>query len=120
MLDSITACSLEFRSRVVFIVLAVLSLIGGLMFVADEPEVSIGCIVLGVVFAVLYAWTRGQVVEFTTSGATIKVGSSGRSLEEVRQLVETVEAAKNARYTQRFSHGSIGNSGSQSGPTPVA
>jgi hypothetical protein len=60
--------------------------------------------------------SRDQVVEFTAPGTTIKVQSSSRSLDEVRQLVETVEAAKNARYVQRFPTGNIG----LAVPQPVA
>ena len=104
MLESLTACSLEFRSRILFIVLTVLSILGGLLGVAlaGEPWPVVVGMALAVLFVVLYVRSRDQVVAFTAPGTTITVRSSGRSLEEVRQLVETVEAAKNARYTQRF------------------
>jgi hypothetical protein len=103
MLDSITACSLEFRSKVAYIVLAVLAaLFGGGAVAADSLTAAAVGIGLAVLFTIKYVRSRGQVVEFTTSGATITVGSSGRSLNEVRRLVETVEGAKNARYIQRF------------------
>jgi hypothetical protein len=104
LLESLIACTLDFRSRLIFIVLAVLSPIVGMGWTLGIAEwlpliCSIG---LGVLFVVLYVRSRDQVVEFTAPGTTIKVRSSGRSLDDVRQLVETVEAAKNARYIQRF------------------
>jgi hypothetical protein len=121
MLDSITACSLEFCSCVLYIVLAVLAVIVGLGFAFDNgPGPIIGGVVAGLVFVFLYRRSRDQVVEFTTAGATIKVGSSGRSLEEVRQLVETVEAAKNARYMQRLSPGCVAHTAVQADVAPSA
>jgi hypothetical protein len=118
LLESITVCMLEFRSRILFIVLAVLSLIGGMAVtpVADHWWPLIVGVLLGLLFAVLYVRSRDQVVAFMASGTTITVRSSGRSLDEVRQLVETVEAAKNARYTQRFHGGNLG----EAGASPVA
>jgi hypothetical protein len=118
MLESLTACALDFRSRLVFIVLAVLSPIVGMgltLGIAEWLPLICG-IAFGVLFVVLYVRSRDQVVEFTAPGATIRVRSSGRSLDDVRQLVETVEAAKNARYVQHFSHGSIENALAQLAP----
>lgn len=106
MLESLSACTLEFRSHVVFIILAVLFLVAGLMFISDAPELTVGGVVIGMLFAILYACTRGNELKFITSGAEIRVPSSGRSLNEVRHLIETVEAAKNARYNQLFSRSS--------------
>jgi hypothetical protein len=122
MLESLTTCALDFRSRIVFVVLVVVSLLGGVAvaLASNEPGFIIGGIIVGLLFVFLYVRSRVQVVAFTAPGTTITVRSSGRSLDEVRQLVETVEAAKNARYIQRFSPGSIGNPASQAGPTPVA
>ncbi len=101
LLESLTSCTLEFRSRVVF-PWSILFAIGG--------------IGLGLLFGLLYVRSRDQVIEFTAPGATIKVRSSGRSLDDVRELVETVEAAKNARYIQRFARTSI----AVTAPQPVA
>ncbi len=121
LLESLTSCTLEFRSRVVFIVLAAVSLMGGLLgaTAAQWPWsilFAIGGIGLGLLFGLLYVRSRDQVIEFTAPGATIKVRSSGRSLDDVRELVETVEAAKNARYIQRFARTSI----AVTAPQPVA
>ncbi len=52
---------------------------------------------LALLFVALYIRSRAQFIEFTAPGTVIKVHSSGRSLNEVRGLIETVESAKNAR-----------------------
>jgi hypothetical protein len=111
MLESITACTLEFRSHVVLIILAVLLLAAGLVFVAAGEQQGVGFALagLGVLFAILYARSRGQVVQFITAGAKIEVRCFGRSLNDVRRFVETVEAAKNARYIQNSSRGNAGH-----------
>jgi hypothetical protein len=118
MLEAITACSLEFRSLIQFIVLAVLSIVGGLLaaIVAEKLWPIIVGILVGLLFVVFYVRSRNQVLEFTAPGAAIKVQSSGRSLDEVRHLIETIAAAKNARYVQQLSRGSIENGLPQRAP----
>jgi len=64
---------------------------------ATTPWAIVGGVVLALLFVALYIRSRAQFIEFTAPGTVIKVHSSGRSLYEVRGLIETVESAKNAR-----------------------
>lgn len=104
LLDDVTSCTIDFRSRLIFIVWAVLSFIGGTIIggiVADSSAPFalvpfIGGIALASLFALLYTRSRAQRLKFTAAGAEINFSAAVHSLNDVQQLIETVEAAKYA------------------------
>lgn len=101
MLEELASCALVHSSNIIFLVLAGISLVLGLLVAATgdrmEGAFVIGAI-LAIVFVIAYFASRRQVLALASAGATIMVNTQGMKLEVAKQFIERTEAAKNERY----------------------
>lgn len=99
MLEEIASCAMMRKTYPILLLLATVCALGGLLLTVSAGVMPL---VLGVVFAVglgvVYLLSREQVVAIASAGATIYINTHGWPLENVRELIDQVEAAKNTRY----------------------
>ena len=101
MLEELASVAMVRSSNVILLILAAISLIGGVLVAAsgrsNEGALIIGVIV-AIVLAVLYFASRRQVLSLASAGATITVNTQGMKLDVVKEFIERTEAAKNERF----------------------
>lgn len=100
MLEELASCALLRISNPILLVLAVLALLVGLGFAASEGEIAgaiVGVLVGGVLF-LIHSQTRQEILSLDSAGTTIRTSTKGMTQAAVEELVEKIEAAKNARY----------------------
>lgn len=99
MLEEIASCAMTRLTHLWLLILAALCVLCGLI---GSIQGGIGAFVagvfLGLVFAIAYLLSREQVVAIASAGATTFLNAKNWSLAEVRDLLDRIEAAKNARY----------------------
>jgi hypothetical protein len=92
-------------------VLVGLALLGGLLSATTGsigPDGLVAGLLIALLLAVLYIVRRRQVLEFTASGATMTMTTWRLGNLQAQQLLQTAEAAKNARYLRtRPSSGTV-------------
>ncbi len=64
---------------------------------AGRRSCHLGGVIVGSRCGIWYVLSRTQVIAIASAGTTIVVSVQGWTLEEVRELFDHVEAAKNAR-----------------------
>ena len=99
MLDQVASCSLSRTSQPIFLVIAALSVFVGLGSTAansDSNLLPVG-VVAGLVFGLIYLAGRKQAIAIASSGETFTARTKGMSVEAVREMIDAVEAAKDAR-----------------------
>jgi hypothetical protein len=99
MLEEIASCAMTRLTRPWLLILAALCVLAGLI---SSIQGGIGAFVagfvFGLVFAIAYLLGREQVVAIASAGATIHLNTKNWDLVELRDLLDRIEAAKNARY----------------------
>jgi hypothetical protein len=101
MLEEVASCAMMRQTYPALLVLAVISVVVGvianLQDRRDLAPVGIG-LLIGVVLVLCYFGKREQGVTIASAGATIFFNTVGWTLAEVRELMDEVDGAKNARY----------------------
>jgi hypothetical protein len=109
MLEEVASCAMIRKTYPWLLIWAAFSALGGLLlafsalgglllaFSAGVAGLMLG-MVLALVLGLAYLLSREQVVAIASPGATIFLNLQGWSLHDARELIEQVEAAKNARY----------------------
>lgn len=101
MLEELASCAMVQSSNVIFLVLAGVCFVLGLIVTAagrsGGAPLFIG-ILLTVVLVLAYFASRRQVLALASAGTTISVNAQGMRPDTTKQFIEQVEAAKNARY----------------------
>jgi len=101
MLEELASCALVRSSNMIFLVLAGICFVLGLLVAAGgrgmEGALVIG-VILAVVFVITYLASRRQVLALASAGTTIMVNTQGMKLDLAKQFIERTEAAKNERY----------------------
>lgn len=100
MLDELASCALTRTSQPILLVLAAACLVLGLIYTAGAGEGFVLLIGLigGAIFGALYLGSRQQTLVLSSAGASIKANTKGMSFEAVQQIIDEIEAAKDARY----------------------
>jgi hypothetical protein len=101
MLEDISSCALLYRSYYVWLILAALSIVGGLTFRNpfgfSSSSTEIG-VVAALVFAVLFFVTRRQALLISPAGGlSIVYVTGGSDRTQALHIIDTIEAAKDAR-----------------------
>jgi hypothetical protein len=91
MLDELCSCELNYKSHIILILLAVLSVLFG--FVGGSDAIVAG-IIGAIVFAIAYFLTRKQMLSLSSAGAVINVEAKGMKSEDVKDFIDAVELAK--------------------------
>jgi hypothetical protein len=91
MLDELCSCELNYKSHIILILLAVLSVIFG--FVGGLSAIAPG-IIGAIVFAIAYFFTRKQVLSLSSAGAAINIEAKGMKSEDIKDFIDAVELAK--------------------------
>jgi len=91
MLDELCSCELNYKSHIILILLAVLSVLFG--FVGGLDAIVAG-IIGAIVFAIAYFLTRKQMLSLSSAGAAINVEAKGMKSEDVKDFIDAVELAK--------------------------
>ena len=90
-LDELCSCELNYKSHIVLILLAVLSVILG--FIGGSNAIAVG-IIGAIVFAIAYSLTRKQVLSLSSAGAVINVETKGMKTKDIKDFIDAVELAK--------------------------
>ena len=100
MLEELASCSMTQASNPGLLVLAALCFVFSLLGAATtkEPAFLILGIVVGGIFVFAFLASRHQHLSFASAGATIRVNTQGMKVENMKQIIDTAEAAKNERY----------------------
>ena len=100
MLEEFASCALSKTSQPIFLILAAICAILGLLMTgnARSPAPLIGGLVLGGIFVIIYFVSQQQVIAFASAGTTIRINAGGMKLEVAKDFIDTAEQAKNARY----------------------
>ena len=91
MLDELCSCELNYKSHIILILLAILSVIIG--FVGGSDTIVAG-IVGAIVLAVAYFLTRKQMLSLSSAGGAINVEAKGMKSEDIKDFIDAVELAK--------------------------
>ena len=99
MLEEVASCTMTRLTYPWLLLVAGLCVLGGFVAGAQYGGVPI---VVGVLCALVcgvgYLFSRQQVVVIASAGSSITLDMRGCTVEEVRELIDHIEAAKNARY----------------------
>jgi hypothetical protein len=99
MLEEVTSCSMERRSYPWLLVAGICAaLVPALTLIFATPWPALVGFLLAPFFGLAYVVSREQVVTIASAGATIYLKTQGWTLQEVRALIDRIEAAKHARY----------------------
>lgn len=91
MLDELCSCELNYKSHIVLILLAFLSVVLG--FIGGSDAIA-GGIIGAIVFAIAYFLTRKQMLSLSSAGAAINVEAKGMKTEAIKDFIDAVELAK--------------------------
>jgi len=98
MLEEIASCAMTRLTHLWLLILAALCVFGGLIGSIQGGVVAfVAGALLGLLFALAYLLSGEQVVAIASAGTTIFLNTKSWSLAEVRELLDRIEAAKNAR-----------------------
>ena len=92
MLDELSSCELNYKSYIILLLLAVLSVIFG--FAGGALGTIIAGIVGAVVFVAAYMLTRKQMLSLSSAGGTIDVEARGMKSEDIKDFIDATERAK--------------------------
>jgi hypothetical protein len=99
MLEEVASCTVTRQSSPWLSAVAAICVLGGLIAEAgSERGALVGGLFLGAIFWIAYWLTRKQVITIASARATIFLNAKSWPLEEVRELLDLIEAAKNTRY----------------------
>jgi hypothetical protein len=100
MLDELCSTSLQLTINIGYLVAAGLSTAVGAAWAAigKQPVILIGGALLGLLFVLAFYLTRSQSLLLETAGASISVETSSMDATSLQEIIDTIEAAKNARY----------------------
>ena len=100
MLEGLASCRVSRTSRPLFLILATISLLSGLLIGANNGKS--GVFVVGVLaaalFGALYYASRLQVLSLRSAADRAQISTRGMSLDAVREFIDEAEEAKNVRY----------------------
>ena len=100
LLEELASCAIEGTTSPMYYVLAVVLIVLGLsasVTSRDATYVVTSLIAGSILFAIYYA-TRRQVLSFASAGAVIEFPVQGMSINDLKDLIDTAEDAKNKRY----------------------
>jgi hypothetical protein len=99
MLDELASCAVVRASYPLLLLLSLLAVVGG-YYLGGGGSLMSG-LVVGVLLVILYFYSRRQELALASAGATIRVRLVNMDMAAVKNMVEQIEAAKNARYFAR-------------------
>jgi ABC-type uncharacterized transport system permease subunit len=102
MLEEVDSCVMMRQTYPVFLFFAALCGLVVCVYVGIQSQKAVAGLIFGVcvglIFGIVYLMTRYQVIAIRSAGLSISLSTWGWTVEEVRELFDQVEAAKNARY----------------------
>jgi hypothetical protein len=97
MLEEVASCSVTSLSKPWLLAVAAVVLVASFATADDRGKGWIGGILLALGFAVVYYVTRRQVVSVASAGAAINIDIAGTDERAVHDLINSIEAAKEAK-----------------------
>jgi hypothetical protein len=101
MLHELSSCEMTHRSYPLLLLLGILSFVAGCFqmrkgaFPNDPiPQIGLFGIILGLVLALFYVFTRKQKIVFDSAGGKVEFTIAGQRTKEILQFIEEVEVAK--------------------------
>jgi len=101
MLEELASCAMVRSSNIILLVLAGGVFLLGVLAAANGPrnEGALGiAFIVAIAFLIAYFASRRQIIALASAGATISVSTKGMKVETIKQFIDQIEAAKNARY----------------------
>lgn len=105
MLEKISAIEIDYKSKPFFLLLSILCFIGVaflLSFPYPNTILAFVIIIIGFLLLIYYLSTRKYVISIVSdSGVAILMKIRGMKIEEITNLINYIEQAKNNRYKNR-------------------
>jgi hypothetical protein len=99
MLEDLAGCAVVRESFPVLLILAVgCFLLGMLLAVQAGPVAFVLGLLVAMVLVFAYLLSQQQVIRLASAGMAITMQTTQMTVAEARELIDRVEAAKNARY----------------------
>lgn len=98
MLEEIASCRVTAMTRPWLLVIAALATLGGLASTGNSSNVLVIAVLIALVCVVAYFLTRRHFVAISSAAAAIHVDIGGATASDVRELIDAIELAKDARY----------------------
>lgn len=97
MLEQITSCEYRKRSSPLFLIIGLL-IIGVAIFFLNETEFSIGFFSIGFILIILYFFSLKRGLYISSASGKIIINTTGMKNNEVKNIIEVLESAKNDRF----------------------
>lgn len=96
MLDEVALCTISRKSKPVFMVLGVLTLLFGLYQMSKGYSINsiIPILVVSAIFFIIYYVTVKKYLEVASAGSSILMNTSRMSMSKIVEFVDEVESAK--------------------------
>ncbi len=97
LLSELDSCSVTYKSNPIFLVIGVLTFIGGLIAAGqrDAGAATGVLLVFTAIFIILYFVTRKSVLKISSKSSHIFVSIRGMSQEKIIDFIDTIESTKN-------------------------
>jgi len=100
MLEQVASCSMAYKSYLILLVLAAISLASGFV----EKNLLIGGIIGAIILVVLFLVTRKRHLIIGSAGDSISLLIVGQNPDKIREFIGQIEEAKNNRYLMLTGH----------------
>ena len=98
LLEELDSCSIKYKSNITFLIIGiVIALLGIFSSGAIDGGPVIG-IIIGGIFGAIYYFTRSIVISLPSTKEIILINAKGVGFEKSKELIDSVEEAKNSRY----------------------
>ena len=99
MLEEVASCAMVHRKYPWLLVLAAMNVLGGLVGAASTgaATLAIGGVGVGLILGVAFLLSQELIIAIASAGATISVRAKRMLIEDIWELIDQLEAAKNDR-----------------------
>lgn len=100
MLEHVTSCDIDKKSNPIFLVIAALFLIGGILASTGSGEAPgfIFGLIIAIILVLIYIFTRRQVLTIASPSSKIFLNTQRMPINKVIEAINQIEAAKDKRY----------------------
>jgi hypothetical protein len=100
MLEHITSCEIDRRSNPLYILLAIIALMGSIWYMEKSQESYwfVYGLVIATVFVIIYIMTQRQVLIIASPSAKIFLKTHKMPFDKCISVIDEIETAKDSRY----------------------
>ncbi|MBN2285941.1 MAG: hypothetical protein JXI43_05795 [Tissierellales bacterium] len=98
LLEELDSCSIKYKSRLSILILGIVLALLGLVFNKPLDGAGITGIFIGIILGAIYYFTRSIVIYLSSKKEAITINAKSVGFEKSKELIDSVEEAKNNRY----------------------